>query len=318
MTLQPFLPRLVLNCPSWASKVRPFPLLNIVFQTLLLSTISSFPCTVRCRIVFAKPEDFEICPDHLSFRFLTKIRSSSYFPMAAWIFLRTSSLVTWCLYETFTSLRQHFISKACILFSTSDAKTHDSQAYTNKDMPREHISFTSDPRDMLLSLHTGFSFIKAAVACAILERTSGFEPSSDTIAPRYLKLVTVPSFCLVTLISLLMPLALFVISFVFSAIISILYLVKFCWYFQLEPLVLALLQQEHRPQIGNGSSAYANLSIMFFQSIRHNPFEKNLEKGGWEKTSLPDSNCCSEPFFCAAIHIDCTNSIAVQVLKGAN
>ena len=34
------------------------------------------------------------------------------------------------------------------------------------------------------------------MACAILERTSGLEPSSETTAPRYLKLVTVPNFCL--------------------------------------------------------------------------------------------------------------------------
>ena len=40
-----------------------------------------------------------------------------------------------------------------------------------------------------------FSFVSAAVACAVLERISGLEPKSKTIAPRYLKLVTVPSFC---------------------------------------------------------------------------------------------------------------------------
>ena len=56
-----------------------------------------FPFTVPCRIVFAKPEDLETWPNHLSFRFLTRVRSSSYSPMAAWIFLRTSSLVTWSL-----------------------------------------------------------------------------------------------------------------------------------------------------------------------------------------------------------------------------
>ena len=45
--------------------------------------------------------------------------------------------------------------------------------------------------------------------------------------------------------------------------------------FQLGHLVPALLQQEHvigKPQIDNSSAAYANLSIMFFQSIRYNPF----------------------------------------------
>ena len=64
-----------------------------------------FPFIVPCRIVFAKPEDLETWPNHLSFRFLTRVRSSSYSPMAAWNFLRTSSLVTWSLYEMFSSLR---------------------------------------------------------------------------------------------------------------------------------------------------------------------------------------------------------------------
>ena len=64
-----------------------------------------FPFTVPCRIVFAQPEDLETWPNHLSFRFLTRVRSLSYSPMAAWIFLRTSSLVTWSLYEMFNSLR---------------------------------------------------------------------------------------------------------------------------------------------------------------------------------------------------------------------
>ena len=51
---------------------------------------------------------------------------------------------------------------------------------------KEHISFTFDPRDILLSLQMGFSFVKAAVACAILERTSGLEPSYEITAPWYL------------------------------------------------------------------------------------------------------------------------------------
>ena len=48
----------------------------------------------------------------------------------------------------------------------------------------------------------GFSFVRAAVACSILERASGLEPSSETTAPRYLKLVTVPKTCPFTFISL--------------------------------------------------------------------------------------------------------------------
>ena len=39
--------------------------------------------------------------------------------------------------------------------------------------------FTFDARHVLLSLKIGFSFVRAAVACAILERISGLEPSSE-------------------------------------------------------------------------------------------------------------------------------------------
>ena len=74
-------------------------------------------------------------------------------------------------------------------------KVHDSQAYRNMEMTRGRISFTFDPTDMLLSLRMGFSFVIAAVACAILERISFLEPASETITPMCLKLVTVSSFC---------------------------------------------------------------------------------------------------------------------------
>ena len=122
----------------------------------------------------------------------------------------------------FNSLRQHLISKACVLFFNSAVKVNDSQAHRNMEMTRERISFTLDPRDMVLSLQMGFSFVRAAVACAICERISGLEDlSSETTAERYLKHVTVPSFCPVIFISPGMPLALFVISLVFSALISI-------------------------------------------------------------------------------------------------
>ena len=93
-----------------------------------------------CRIVFAKTEDLEMGPDHLSFHFLIKIRISSYFQMAAWIFLRTYALVTWSMYEMLSNLRWHLISKACVLFSSSAVKVHDSQACRNMDITRQRIS----------------------------------------------------------------------------------------------------------------------------------------------------------------------------------
>ena len=114
-------------------------------------------------------------------------------------------------------------------------------------MAREHISFTFDPRDMLLSLQIGLSFVRPAVACAILERFSGFETSPETTVPRYLKLITLPSFCPFTLISSASGCHLRCLSLVwYSQYKSPSYtLYRFCRFFQLGFLVLALPQLEH-------------------------------------------------------------------------
>ena len=132
---------------------------SIPVQSLILSShlffclpLFLFPFTVPCRNVFAKPEDLETWPNDLSFRFLTRVRSSSYSPMAAWIFLRTSSLVIWSLYEISIASGSISSQKPAFFSLNSAVKVHDSQAYRNMEMKRERISFTFDPRDMLLSL----------------------------------------------------------------------------------------------------------------------------------------------------------------------
>ena len=88
-------------------------------------------------------------------------------------------------------------------------------------LTRERNSRILELRETLLSFQTGLSLVNAAVVCAILASISDFKPSSDATESRHLKLVTVSSFCQFSLISLLMPLVLFVISLVFSALISI-------------------------------------------------------------------------------------------------
>ena len=90
------------------------------------------------------------------------------------------------------------------------------------DMTREHISRILELREIFLSFLTGFNLVNAAVVCAILESISGLELSSVIMESRYFKLVTVSSFCpsAFTLISVLMPLVLFVVSLVLSALIS--------------------------------------------------------------------------------------------------
>ena len=99
-------------------------------------------------------------------------------------------------------------------------RVHDSQAYRKMDVTRKRISRILELREILLSFETSFNLVNAAVVRAILESTSGLEPSPVITEPRYLKLVTVSSFYPFTLISVLTPLVLFVISLVFSAVIS--------------------------------------------------------------------------------------------------
>ena len=67
------------------------------------------------------------------------------------------------------------------------------------DVTRERIRLILELRETLLSIQTGFSLVNAAVVCAIRESISGLEPSSVVTEPRYLKLVTVSSFCPFTL-----------------------------------------------------------------------------------------------------------------------
>ena len=70
---------------------------------------------------------------------------------------------------------------------------HVSQAYKKMEVTSECINLILELMVIWLSLQIGFSLVRAAVACAILDRTSGLDPSSEMTAPRYLKLVTVDS-----------------------------------------------------------------------------------------------------------------------------
>ena len=91
---------------------------------------------------------------------------------------------------------------ACIILWSSAVTVLDSQAYRKMDVTRKRIL---ELREILLSIQTGFSLVNAAVVCAILESTSGLEPSTVITEPRSLKLVTVSSFCPFTLFSAAVP-----------------------------------------------------------------------------------------------------------------
>ena len=84
---------------------------SIPVHSLMLSSHLFFyvpfflaPFTIPCRIVFAMPENLEMWPYHLSFRFFTMVRRSSCTPVSFWILLQTSLFVPWALYEMFRSL----------------------------------------------------------------------------------------------------------------------------------------------------------------------------------------------------------------------
>ena len=74
-------------------------------------------------------------------------------------------------------------------------RVHHSQTYWKMDVTRERICHILELREILPSFQTGFNLVNSAIVCAILESISGLEPSSVINEPRYLKLVTVVSFC---------------------------------------------------------------------------------------------------------------------------
>ena len=63
------------------------------------------PFTVPCKMVLARPDERETWPYHCSLRLFTIVRRYSCGPIACWILARTSSLVTWSLYEMCSILR---------------------------------------------------------------------------------------------------------------------------------------------------------------------------------------------------------------------
>ena len=93
-----------------------------------------------------------------------------------------------------------------------------------------------------------FSLESAAVVWAILERISGFDPSLEMIAPRYLKFSTSSSLCLFILISVWNPFGLFAITVVLSGPIYILY------------QVVVVSRRSARTPVSSSSSAFTTMS----------------------------------------------------------
>ena len=78
---------------------RPVHSLILSFHFFLCLPRLLPPFTVPCKMNLDRPGERETCPYHCSLRFFTMVRMSSCGPFACWILARTSSLVTWSLYE---------------------------------------------------------------------------------------------------------------------------------------------------------------------------------------------------------------------------
>ena len=79
---------------------------------------------------------------------------------------------------------------------------------------------------MFLSFHILFNLVMAAVACVVLARISGFEPSAEIIDPRYLKVDTVSSAWSLILMSFWMQFGFIVITLDLLAFISMPYFLE--------------------------------------------------------------------------------------------
>ena len=85
ITLQQYLPSFpVFRYSHGISKPNSRPFLDVISHLFFCLPLLLTPFTVPCIIVFAMSEDFEMWPYHLSFRFFTLVRRSSFTPIAFW------------------------------------------------------------------------------------------------------------------------------------------------------------------------------------------------------------------------------------------
>ena len=200
----------------------------------------------------------------------------------------------------------------CILFSVSAVNVQDSQAYRNMDMTRDCISLIFELSALFLSFQMVLSLASAAVAWAILANISGLDLSSAIIAPRYLNRLTQSSFSPLTLMSVLKPLVLLVISLVFSALICM-------------PKAVEVLSRRSTKSASSSSlparpsmSSAKRKFVVFLPPVLTVPswsLQEYVEEGGGEHTALSYSDGGSEPVPYAVVKVDCAGGLVIEVLN---
>ena len=120
---------LYLRCPLQFGELQACPLPGVVFQSLLLSSLSSPPFTVPCKMGLARPHERETWPHPFSLPLFAMVRSS-YSPIVCWVLARTSPLVTWSLMRCVVSCDSTSIPWLFFLLSSA-VKVHQ---YTGRWM----------------------------------------------------------------------------------------------------------------------------------------------------------------------------------------
>ena len=158
---------------------RPVHSLRLSSHRFLCLPLRLPPWTVPCRIVLASPDDRVTCP----YRVISL--KSGGLHTSRWHFQFWLSLPHWLcdLYtryrevcENISSLMPVSFFQCLLLWSTFHMQT---KIWT---WPGTHLSLILELMGMFQMF---FSLITAAVVWVILDSTSGLDPSSDTIPPRY-------------------------------------------------------------------------------------------------------------------------------------
>ena len=186
-------------------------------------------------------------------------------------------------------------------------------------MTRERISLIFELSAIFLTFQMVLSLASAAVAWAILARISGLDPSSAMIAPRYLNRLTQSSFLPLTLMSVLKPLVLLVISLVFSALICMPKAVEVLSRRSTKSASSSSLPGQAVYVVGKThvcdiSATNADCPFMVVQCVSHNYLQEDVEEGGGEHTALSYSDGGSEPVPYAVVKVDCAGGLVIEVL----
>ena len=125
-------------------------------------------------------------PNHINFRFLTRVRSLSYGGFSnGGLYLFANLLI--CNMVLIGNVKKSFCimsSETCVLFSNSAVKVPDSQSYRNMEMTRERISFIFDPRDIVVISPNWLQFCKSCSGFGNPWENLCFEPSPVLVIPK--------------------------------------------------------------------------------------------------------------------------------------